>query len=141
MAKYTVYLNFDGETEAAFNFYKSVFGGEFEALNRFSEIPGGQVPPDEANRVMHVALPLNASFTLQGADIMPSMGHVLTVGNNTYVSIEPDSKAEADRLFSGLSAGGKIEMAMADTFWWAYFGAFMDKFGIQWMINFNYPPA
>jgi len=140
MATINPYLNFDGKAEKAFNFYKSVFGGEFMGeVNRFKDMPGGdKLPEGEKNRVMHVALPIGKNHVLMGSDIMPSMGHTLTVGNNYYVTIQPESKEEAERLFNGLSAGGKIEMPLEDTFWGAYFGSFTDKFGIRWMVNYTY---
>ncbi len=130
------YLNFDGTTEAAFNFYKSVFGGEFSAFQRFSEAPGGdQIPAAGRDRIMHVALPLGDGAILMASDIMPSIGHVLKPGNNFYISLNPDNRAEADRLFAALSVNGKVEMALAEMFWGAYFGSFTDQFGVQWMIN------
>jgi PhnB protein len=138
MARMDPYLNFDGNAEEAFNFYKSVFGGEFSAVNKMSEAPGMEKLPDnEKNRIMHISLPIDANNTLMASDTMPSMGHQLTVGNNVQICISPTSREEADRLFNGLSAGGTVEMAMQDTFWGAYFGNFKDKFGINWMINFD----
>jgi len=133
------YLNFDGTAEEAFNFYKSVFGGEFLAIHKMADMPGGdQIPENEKNRVMHIALPINEHTVLMASDIMPSAGHKLAVGNNVYVSLHPQSREEADHLFNGLSAGGVVEMAMADMFWGAYFGSFKDKYGILWMINFEH---
>ena len=95
-------------------------------------------PEEEKNRVMHVSLPVAEGYTLMGSDICPSMGQKLIEGNNNYISLHPDNKDEADRLFTRLSAGGTVEMLMEDTFWNAYFGTFKDKFGIYWMINFDY---
>jgi PhnB protein len=139
MATITPYLNFDGDAEEAFNFYRSVFGGEFmDGLNRYKDMPDGDKMPDnEKERIMHVALPIGKGSVLMGSDIMPSMGHSLSVGNNYYVAIHPESKEEADKLFNGLSAGGTVTMPLADTFWGAYFGMFNDKFGIQWMVNYQ----
>ena len=132
------YLNFDGQAEEAFIFYKSVFGGEFTGNMKMKDAPDGdKLPKDEQNRVMHISLPISENILLMASDIMPSMGQKLIKGNNNYISLHPDSKAEADRIFNGLSAGGKIEMPMADQFWGDYFGSFIDKFGISWMINFN----
>ena len=134
------YLNFDGRAEEAMNFYKSVFGGEFagNGIMRMSTAPGmPELPENERNRVMHVSLPLGNGSMLMASDILPSMGHQLTTGNNNYISLAPDSREEADRLFKGLSAGGEIEMPMQDQFWGDYFGSFKDKFGICWMINYN----
>lgn len=136
MTKMNPYLNFDGNAEEAFNFYKSVFGGEFDGLFRATEMPeAGNIPENEKNRIMHISLPVGDGTRLMASDVFPSFGHKLTVGNNVQISLHPDSREEADRLFNGLSAGGKVEMAMADAFWGAYFGSFTDKFGIYWMIN------
>ncbi len=136
--KVNPYLNFDGQAEEAFIFYKSVFGGEFTGNMKMKDAPDGdKLPKDEQNRVMHISLPISENILLMASDIMPSMGQKLIKGNNNYISLHPDSKAEADRIFNGLSAGGKIEMPMADQFWGDYFGSFIDKFGISWMINFN----
>jgi PhnB protein len=132
------YLNFDGQAEEAFNFYKSVFGGEFSMVQRMGDMPGSeQIPENEKNRLMHIALPINDQTVLMASDCMTSAGHVLNVGNNMYISIHTESRDEADRLFNGLSAGGFIEMPMEDMFWGDYFGSFKDKYGIQWMINFS----
>lgn len=139
MAKINPYLNFDGKAEEAFNFYKNVFGGEFAGgINRMGDAPGTEsLSKEEKNRVMHISLPIQGGDILMGADIVPSMGHKLIQGNNNYVSIHPNSREETDKLFNGLSAGGKIEMPLQDTFWGAYFGSFQDKFGVHWMINFD----
>lgn len=139
MAKMNPYLNFDGKAEEAFNFYKSVFGTEFTGpIFKMGDAPGCEnLPEDEKNRVMHVALPIGGGDTLMASDIVPSMGHKLVVGNNNYISLHPTSKEEADKLFNGLSAGGAVEMPMADQFWGAYFGSFKDKYGVQWMINYD----
>ncbi|WP_276134300.1 VOC family protein [Polluticoccus soli] len=138
MAKMNPYLNFDGTAEAAFTFYKSVFGGEFVGVHKMSEAPGTeQLPENERNRVMHIALPIDANTTLMASDIIPSMGHKLDVGNNVHISLHPSSREEAERLFNGLSAGGKVEMPLQDTFWGAYYGNFQDKFGVNWMINYD----
>lgn len=132
------YLNFDGQAEEAFNFYKSVFGGEFLMLQKMGDAPGSEaLPENEKNRVMHVALPINEHTILMASDCLPSAGHVLKKGNNMYISINTDSREEADRLFNGLSADGLVEMPMEDMFWGDYFGSFTDKFGIQWMVNFG----
>lgn len=140
MATVQTYLNFNGNCEEAFNFYKSVFGGEFTYLGRFSEMPlqEGMPPMSEAdqNKIMHVGLPIG-STVLMGSDIGGEWAPAFLQGNNFSISINPESKEEADQLFNGLSAGGQITMPMADTFWGAYFGMFTDKFGINWMINFE----
>ena len=136
--KVNPYLNFDGQAEEAFNFYKSIFGGEFSGNMKMKEAPGTEeLTEDEQNRTMHISLPIGIENLLMGSDIMPSMGQKLVKGNHNYISLHPDSRAEAERLFKGLSAGGEIEMPMADQFWGDYFGSFTDKFGICWMINFN----
>jgi PhnB protein len=137
--KLNPYLNFDGNAEEAFNFYKSVFGGEFAGgIMKMSSAPGTEnLPDDEKERVMHVSLPLDNNQTLMASDIVPSMGHKLTQGNNVYLSLHPDNKEEADQLFNTLAEGGKVEMPMEDQFWGDYFGSLVDKFGIGWMVNYN----
>jgi len=138
MNTFNPYLNFDGQAEEAFNFYKSIFGGEFIFLKKIGDAPDSeQFSEEERNRVMHVALPINEHTILMASDCVPSAGHVLNSGNNIYINISAESREEADRLFSGLSNGGTIEMPMEDQFWGDYFGSFKDKFEIQWMINFG----
>lgn len=129
------YLNFDGNAEEAFQFYQTVFGGEL-FVQKMDAVPDFEVPEDEKNRAMHVALPIGKGQFLMASDCLPSQGQVLTTGNNNYISITPDSREDADRIFNGLSAGGKVEMPMADMFWGDYFGSFVDKFGVCWMINY-----
>jgi PhnB protein len=137
MASINPYLNFNGNTEEAFNFYKSVFGGEFLSLMRFKDNPDcGQMSESDKERIMHIALPIGKSDAIMATDSLESMGQKLTIGNNFYIALAPDSKEEAERLFNGLSAGGKIELPLQDMFWGAYFGAFTDKFGVQWMVNY-----
>jgi len=136
------YLNFPGTTEEAFNFYKSVFGGEFTSLQRFKDTPeANRVAPTDANKIMHIALPIANGNVLMATDALESMGHPLKEGNNFYLSLEADSEEEANKLFNKLSAGGKVSMPMAKTFWGAYFGMVNDKFGIQWMISYNAPQS
>lgn len=131
------YLNFPGTTEEAFNFYKSVFGGEFSMLQRFGDTPNcEQIPESERNKIMHVSLPISNGYVLMATDATESMGFKLNVGNNSYICISPDSKEEATRLFNGLSADGNVEMPLQDMFWGAYYGSFTDKFGIKWMVNY-----
>ncbi len=133
------YLNFPGTTEEAFNFYKSIFGGEFIAVQRFGETPeADNIPENEQDKIMHIALPIGQGNILMATDALESMGQQLTYGNNCHLTIEPDSEAEADKLFEGLSAGGKVTMPMEKTFWNAYFGMCTDKFGVHWMINYDY---
>jgi PhnB protein len=138
MATVSTYLNFDGNCEEAFNFYKSVFGGEFTYIGRFEEMPPqeGMPPMSEAdkNKIMHVGLPIGSTI-LMGSDVAGGWGPAFLQGNNFSVSIHPESKEEADTLFNSLSEGGQVTMPMADTFWGSYFGMFTDKFGINWMIN------
>ncbi len=133
--KLNPYLNFNGNALEAFQFYQSVFGGEL-FVQKMNETPGSEsFPEHERNLVMHVAIPLGDGQFLMASDCFESQGQVLTIGNNNYISISPDSREDADRLFNGLSAGGEIEMPMADMFWGDYFGSFKDKFGVCWMIN------
>lgn len=135
--KLNPYLNFDGNAEEAFRFYQSVFGGEL-FVQKMRDAPGAEsLPEDEKNRAMHVALPIGNGQHLMASDCLPSAGHVLNVGNNNYISVTPESREEADRIFNGLSAGGKIEMPLADMFWGDYFGSFTDKFGVCWMVNYT----
>jgi len=137
MPKINTYLNFDGKSEEAFNFYKSVFGGEFSSVNRMSDMPGAeQLTENEKGRLMHISLPIGKDDVLMASDTVPSMGHQLIPGNYSYISVFTESREEADRLFVGLAEGGEIEMALEDTFWGDYFGSFRDKFGIGWMINY-----
>lgn len=137
--KMNVYLNFAGNTEEAFNFYKSVFGGEFASLVRFKDMPmeGVKIPEADQNKIMHVGLPIGEGQMLMATEALESLGQKLVKGNNMYISIHPDSKEEADRLFNGLSAGGEIEMAIGDQPWGDYYGSFQDKFGIGWMVNYS----
>ena len=140
MARTSTYLNFPRSTEEAFNFYKSVFGAEFDGgIHRFSEVPPqeGAPPLAEAdkNLVMHVALPILGGHVLMGTDAPESMGFKVNFGNNIYLNLEPDTKEEADRLFNALSEGGKVEMKMQEMFWGSYFGSLTDKYGVKWMVN------
>jgi PhnB protein len=130
------YLNFKGNTEQVFEFYRSVLGGEFKILQRFSETPHGEhLPEHEKSMIMHVSLPINDSLTLMGSDVLESMGFPYVAGNNFSISLNPSTRAEGARLFEALSVNGQVTMPLEDTFWGAYFGMFKDQFGIQWMIN------
>lgn len=132
------YLTFNGNCEEAFNFYKSVFGGEFPYLGRFKDMPpmdGQTVPAEEGEKIMHVSLPISKETTLMGSDSSEAFGQATIVGNNFSISINTDTKENADRLFGALSAGGQVTMPMMDTFWGSYFGMMVDKFGIQWMVS------
>ncbi len=140
MAKVSVYLNFNGTTEAAFLFYKEVFQTEFQRnISRMGDVPPQEGVPEmsasDKNLVMHVALPLFGDFVLMGTDASESMGFKLVQGNNSYINLEPDSRTEADRLFALLGEGGVIETPLQEMFWGDYFASFKDKFGTCWMIN------
>jgi PhnB protein len=140
MAQVSTYLNFDRQTEAAFTFYKTVFGTEFvNGIMRFSDVPAmdGQPGPSDGDKdlVMNVQLPITGGHLLMGTDAPESMGFTVNQGNNVYICLQPDSRAEADRLFGALADGGETEMEMADQFWGDYFGSLVDKFGIRWMVN------
>ena len=131
------YLNFAGNTEEAFKFYQSVFGGELSIMH-FSDTPAGaNVPPTVKDKIMHVSLPIGKDNILMATDACEEMGFNLKQGNNYYICISPDSKEEADKLFNDLAEGGKVNMPLADMFWGAYYGDLTDKFGIQWMVNYQ----
>lgn len=142
MARTSTYLNFVRDTEEAFLFYQSVFGGEFEGgINRMGDVPPQEgmppLPEEDKNLVMHIALPITGGHMLMGNDAPESMGFSLVKGNNVHINLEPDSKEEAERLYSALSEGGKISMEFQLMFWGAYFGSFSDKFGTNWMVNYT----
>jgi len=138
MAQINPHYNFNGNAEEAFNFYKSVFGGEFKNIVRFKDLASDefQVAEHEANKIMHIALPIGKSM-LMGNDVPEFMGRTNENENRSKIVITAESKAEADNLFNGLSAGGQIEMPMGDSPWGSYFGMFRDKYGIEWMIDFD----
>jgi len=139
MATLNMYLNFLGNTEEAFNFYRSVFGGEFAVLMRFKDTPEApKLPPEDQGKIMHIALPIGSNNVLMGTDALESAGHHVTVGSNFSLSFSTDSEVDADRIFSGLSAGGKTTMPLQKTFWGSYFGMLTDKFGTQWMVSYDY---
>lgn len=130
------YVSFNGNTEEAFNFYKSAFGGEITNLQRFSDSPyGGQMADADKNKVMHIALEAPGGIRLMGNDHLDFMGGPFLAGNNFSLSLHPDSETEADKLFANLSAGGTVTVPMSKAPWGDYFGMFTDKFGIKWMIN------
>lgn len=144
MATINPYLLFNGNCEEAFLFYQSVFGGEFPYVGKFGEMPAGaeggeSMSEEDKNRIMHMSLPIGKDTILMGSDSNSASGPV-TFGDNISISINTDSKQEADKLFDGLSAGGNPFMPMNQTFWGAYFGMFVDKFGIHWMVNFDEQP-
>lgn len=136
------YINFNGNCEDAFNFYKSVFGGEFTVLQRFNEMPD-DVPEEqrpsknEGEKIMHVTLPIGKQAILMGSDYPEKMDHI-QVGNNFSISIDTSSEEEANKFFNELSEGGKVIMPMKKTFWGSIFGMFVDKFGIQWMVSYTF---
>jgi PhnB protein len=130
--------------KAAFNFYKSVFGGDFSYIGKFKDMPaedGKTMSVDDGEKIMHVSLPISTETNLMGSDTGGEWAANYQVGNNISISINVESKSEADRLFNGLSTDGTITMPMNTTFWGAYFGMFTDKFGINWMVNFDEPQA
>ena len=138
MALINPHINFNGNAEEAFNFYKSVFGGEFARIVRFKDIPGPEPPiaENEANKIMHIALPIGKNV-LMGNDVPEFMGKVNENENRSKISVSAESREEADKLFSGLSAGGNVEVPIDDSPWGSYFGMFRDKYGIEWMVDFD----
>ncbi len=138
MAHINPHINFNGNAEEAFHFYKSVFGGEFEMVMRFKDLASPEYPvaENEENKIMHIALPIG-NCMLMANDVPESMGRTNENENRSKISISAESKDEADKLFSGLSAGGQIEFPMGDSPWGSYFGCFRDKYGIEWMVNFD----
>lgn len=140
MARVSTYLNFPRSTEQAFLFYKSVFGTEFNSpIMRFGDIPAAPDQPPMAetdrNLVMHVELPILGGHVLMGTDAPETMGFTVTQGNNIYISLEPDTRAETDTLFAALAVDGNAEMPLQEMFWGGYFGFLTDRFGIRWMFN------
>ena len=141
MSRVSTYLNFSRNTEEAFNFYKSVFGGEFGGMgiSRFGQIPPSDEMPAIAeadkNLIMHIELPILGGHILMGTDAPETMNFKLNFGNNVHINLEPDTREETKKLFSALSAGGHVEMDLQDMFWGDYFGSCKDKFGVQWMFN------
>ena len=138
MALINPHINFNGNAEEAFTFYKSVFGGEFAKIMRFKDLATAEFPvaDNEANKIMHIALPIGNSI-LMANDVPEIMGRTNENENRSKIVISAESKAEADKLFNGLSAGGQIEMPITDSPWGSYFGMFRDKYGIEWMIDFD----
>ena len=137
MTSVNPYLNFAGNTEEAFNFYKSVFGGEFFMVQRYSNTPDAdKLPPGLKDKIMHISLPIGNNI-LMASDACEELGFTVKQGNNFYICVNPDSKEEADKWFNALAEGGKVNMPIQDMFWGAYWGDLTDKFGIQWMINYD----
>lgn len=145
MAHTSTYLNFPGNTEAAFTRYAEIFGTAFVApIARMSDAPlppGASLSESDANLVMHVALPILGGHVLMGTDAVPSMGHTVAFGNHVILSLSPDTRAEADALFAALAEGGEVLQPLQDMFWGAYYGHTRDRFGVHWMINVDNAPA
>ncbi len=140
MAQINPYIMFNGNTEEAFTFYKAVFGGEFATVVRFKDMPGDpnhNLTESEADKIMHIALPIGKNNVLMANDVPGFMGQVNENENRSKISISAESKEEADKLFNGLSAGGQVEMPIGDSPWGSYFGMFRDKYGIEWMVEFD----
>ncbi|MFD2163524.1 VOC family protein [Paradesertivirga mongoliensis] len=140
MARTSTYLNFQRNTEEVFNFYKTVFGGEFiGGINRFGDIPpSDETPPvadEDKKLIMHIELAIVGEHVLMGTDAPESMGFSVKFGNNVHINLEPDTRSETKRLFDALSADGQVTMELQDMFWGAYYGSCTDKFGVQWMFN------
>lgn len=140
MARTSTYLNFQRNTEEVFNFYKTVFGGEFiGGINRFGDIPpSDETPPvadEDKKLIMHIELAIVGGHVLMGTDAPERMGFSVKFGNNVHINLEPDTRSETKRLFDALSAGGQVTMELQDMFWGAYYGSGTDKFGVQWMFN------
>ncbi|MCJ7466892.1 MAG: VOC family protein [Maribacter sp.] len=140
MIKLNPYLNFMGNTEEAFLFYKSILGGDFQGMMRFRDIPElpgkEKMTEKELNMLVHIALPIGENL-MMATDALENMGHTLARGNNTSMSLHPDTREETDRLNNALSSGGQTTTPMDDMFWGDYWGMLTDKFGIQWMINYH----
>lgn len=138
MAQINPHINFNGNAEEAFTFYKSIFGGEFVNIMRFKDVASPEFPvaENEANKIMHIALPIGKNI-LMANDVPASMGRTNENENRSKISISAESKEEADKLFNGLSEDGTIEMQITDSPWGSYFGMFRDKYGIEWMIDFD----
>lgn len=138
MVSINPYINFNGNTEEAFNFYKSVFGGEFETIVRFKDLAGSGFPvaEKEANNIMRIVLPIGGTKLIAN-DVPESMGPVNEKENRSKIAVYAGSRAEADKIFAGLSVGGEVEMPMDESPWGSYFGMFRDKYGIEWTVEFS----
>ncbi|MFD2826249.1 VOC family protein [Leeuwenhoekiella polynyae] len=140
MASINPYIHFDGNAEEAFYFYKSVFGGEFVMVMRFKDMPPNPDFPfsaEDGDRIMHIALPIGQDDILMASDIHPAIGPLNIKENRSKISISAASREEADHLYNGLSEGGEVEVPLADSVWDSYFGMFRDKYGIEWMIDYD----
>ena len=136
------YLTFNGTCEEAFDFYKSIFGGEFPYIGKFKDMPpdpASQISDADKEKIMHISLPISKETVLMGSDSSEAFGHATVEGNNFSISINTNSVEEITRIYNELSKGGKIKMPLNKTFWGAYFGMFIDKFGIHWMVNCELP--
>jgi PhnB protein len=135
------YLNFAGKAQEAFDFYKSVFGGEFSSVVRFKDFPmeGVTFDKDDEDKIMHIGLPIGDDNILMASDVLESFGRPLVEGNNVYVSVHPTSRQDAGRIFNALSEGAEVETPIADQAWGDYYGALKDRFGVQWMVNYSPP--
>jgi PhnB protein len=139
MKRIDPYFNFPGNTEEAFNFYKSVFGGDFAMFSRFKDTPGaGPIPESAANGIMHVSYPVGGTV-MMATDAVKEMGHTVTPGNQVQLCVDAESKQEAATIFNGLAKGGKVSMPIADMFWGSYWGSLTDKYGVGWMVNYTEP--
>ncbi|HMG88488.1 MAG TPA: VOC family protein [Chryseolinea sp.] len=138
MTTFNIYLNFNGNTEEAFNFYKSVLGGEIVMIQRFKETPeAGQTPPADQDKIMHIAMSVGKNMMFMGTDALVSKGHKVVMGNNFQISVSTESEDETRKIFNDLSAGGKVDVPLDKMFWGAYFGMLTDKFGVQWMVSYD----
>jgi PhnB protein len=140
MTSFNIYLTFDGNCEEAFDFYKSVFGGDFTHVGRFKDMPADpkcQIPKENMEKIMHISYQIDENAILMGSDTGGDWANNYKAGNNFSISVQAESEAHADELFAGLCVDGKIVMPLEKTFWGSYFGMFTDKFGIQWMISYD----
>jgi len=141
MAQVNAYLNFNGNCEEAFTFYKNAFGKDFEYIGRFKDASSEiELTEEEGYKIMHISLRISKETVLMGSDTNENFGPLATFGNNISIAINTNSEEEANNLFNKLSVDGKVTMSLAKTFWGAYFGMFTDKFGINWMVNYDYEP-
>ena len=141
MATLSPYINFRGNCEEAFNFYKSVFGSDFGMVSRYKDMPateGAHMTGMDGEKIMHISIPISKETVLMGSDIGGEWAKHSVEGNNIQISINTQSEEEAKKIFNGLSAGGRVNMPLEKTFWGALFGMFTDKFGINWMVNYDY---
>ena len=136
MKNFNIYLNFDGELEEAFNFYREVFGGEYRTLKRYADMPHGEtLVPEDREKVMHAELEIGEGLVIMGCDILEAWGQTITRGTNFYINITPDSAEEAHLIFNKLSSGGEVQMPLQKTFWGELFGTVTDRYHTQWMVS------